>query len=376
MAKIKVVFTMANNSTAPYFLWFAEEASKRDDIELIFVMLTEEKPILPEQVEKFNCKGYWVPFDFRRRRTQMIKAVPKLYRLFRKLKPDVVHTHLFDDSVPALLAARLAGIKVRAITKGDTFYHYNFAPKWVKFDKYNNRNAHFVIAPATEAYDFILNKEKCPPAKLKMIHTRIPVKYFTEDKPQVTEQLRQKYLGNDNRFVVGTMARFIEWKGYKTLVAAAEIVLRKHKDIVFLLMGEGEQKLEIEKRVEEKGISDHFIFGGRVDNALLPSFYPLYDVFVHPAFMEPGGFVIMETMAVGLPIVSMPTGTAKDGIIHKQNGWLSEYQNPLSVAEGIIYFYENRMPKPWLEPRKTAFEKFDFQLMVDAYMNLYRTKIS
>jgi len=97
-----------------------------------------------------GCDCYWIKFDENKRKRSTIKVVFQLYRLFQKLNPDVVHTHLFDDSLPSLLAARFAGVNIRAITKADTGFHYSYKPQWVWFDKLNNWNATHIVAISTE----------------------------------------------------------------------------------------------------------------------------------------------------------------------------------------------------------------------------------
>ena len=73
----------------------------------------------------------------------------------------------------------------------------------------------------------------------------------------------------------------------------------------------------------------------------IPSLYSILDVYVHAASFEPFGFVIPEAMMNGAPVVSTPTGSALDAIIHKENGYLAEYKNSDSLAEGISYIINN-----------------------------------
>ena len=109
-----------------------------------------------------NCDCFWIQYDYRKRKLGMITALFKLYRLFKKLNPDVINTHLFDDSVPALFAARLAKIKTRVILKGDTAYHWYYNPKWVWVDRFNNWNATHIVAPVARRKNLLLKRKKRP----------------------------------------------------------------------------------------------------------------------------------------------------------------------------------------------------------------------
>jgi hypothetical protein len=152
---MKIVFVIANNSSVPYFKWFAERSAKNKEHQFCFVMLHSESPDMIVDAAQWGCECYWIPFNNEKRKSSMISSFFKLYQLFKKLKPDVVHSHLFDDSLPTLLAARLAMVRKRVITKQDTTFHYFYAPKWVIADKFNNWNATDLIPVSKEAEDFI-----------------------------------------------------------------------------------------------------------------------------------------------------------------------------------------------------------------------------
>ena len=106
-----VVHVIANNSTVPYLNWFAERLGKYPDVKFTVIALYPEKPALIEEMKAYGCDAYWIKYDQAKRKSGMIYSFFKLYRLFKKLKPDAMNAHLFDDSLPALLAARMAGIK-------------------------------------------------------------------------------------------------------------------------------------------------------------------------------------------------------------------------------------------------------------------------
>lgn len=367
-----IVFVMANNSSVPYFNWFAEEAHRKGAHTFSFVAMTAEKPKMPDDVGKYNWKGHWIRFNCKHRRTHMVLAVWKLFWLFRKIKPDVVSTHLFDDSVPALLAARIAGVKIRAITKGDTSFHYRHTPQWVKFDRFNNCNANLVISPSAEGREFIIDIEKCLASKIHLIHHGIPVEPYCNFDLNYSEVTVLPY-NLKGKFVVGTVSRFIEWKGYTSIVKVIEKLAPLYPDMVFVFLGEGGQKPYIKQLISEKGLNDVVIFAERIENDQMPYFYKNLDVYLHAANMEPFGFTIAEAMMSGLPVVSMPTGAARDAIQHTINGWLGKYEDTDSLVEGVEFFYHNRVGKPWLMARETAQRLFDFRKMFDSYTGLFES---
>ena len=367
-----IVFTIANNSSVPYFNWFAKHASLQKKHTFTFVALCKEKPKMIEDVAIYGWKCHWIFFDHDSRKRNMVSAFFQAFRLFKKIKPDVVHSHLFDDSVPCLLAARLASVKIRGIVKADTGFHYHYSPKWMVFDRFNNWNATDIIPPSKESEKFILEKEKVDKSKTTMIHHGIPSEIFTIQSEENINMLIKKYELN-NKIVIGTVSRLIEWKGYKYVIEAAEIIIKKYPNSVFLFVGEGKQRKELEELVNEKKLNKHIIFTGWMDRAYIPSLYSILDAYVHAASFEPFGFVIPEAMMNGAPVVSTPTGSALDSIQHKENGYIVEYKNSDSLAKGIDYMLINGH---LLRKRgqETALRMFEFDVMFKNYIKLYENR--
>jgi glycosyltransferase involved in cell wall biosynthesis len=370
-----VLFAIANNSSVPYFKLFMEKAAKDKTLHFSFVALTTEFPEMINEAKFFGFDGYWVPFDCTSRKSQMIKAIPKLHKLFRRLKPDIVHSHLFDDSLPVLFAARIAGIPIRIITKQDTAYHFVYARKWVKADRFNNWNATHVIAVSEEAKEFVRDIEKCPTNKLSMIHHGISISQFLDiDKDWVTDFKAKHQL--EGRFVIGTVARLIDWKGYLNIIEVAEMVVKKIPEALFLWAGNGDQKPLLEKKIKQKGLENNIRLTGFIEKAKMANFYYSMDLYLHAAKMEPFGFVIAEAMVSGIPVVSTPTGAARDAIIHKENGWIGDYTNPKTLADGILFYYNNMPLKPYKNSQDTALKMYDFSNMYNNYINLFKEALN
>ena len=364
-----IVFTIADEGAVPYFQWFAQKAKQEEKHKFSFVALATKKTEMQEKIEQIACDTYLIPFDVNHRKKSMISAVFKLYKLFKKIKPDIIQTNLFDDSLPGLLAARLAGIRKRIIVKQDTTFHYYYAPKWVKADKFNNWNATDLVPVSSEAKQFIIDKEKADISKITMIHHGIPSELFTKSTEEYRQLLIDKYHLQD-RIIIGTVSRLIDWKGYKYLIKAAKLVVEKYPKAIFLFVGEGPQKLELEILIKKQKLENNITFVGWLDRKLIPSFYSILDVYAHAASNEPFGFVIPEAMMNAAAVVSTPTGSALDAIKHKENGFLCKYKDSESLAEGIIYTIENGVIFKE-KGKQTALKMYEFDVMYNNYLNMY-----
>ena len=365
-----VIQIMANNPSVPYFKWLAEEVHKHPGMKFTFIAMCSERPVMLDEMKERNCDCVWVKYDNKDRKAGMIKAFFELLKLFRKLKPDVVHTHLFDDSFPGLLAAKIAGVKKRVITKQDTTFHWYYAPKWVWADRFNNRNATHLIAVTEENKEFILNSERADPKKIRLAHNGFPFDLMTNQSDETKRKYIEKY-GLQGKIVVGTVSRLIEWKGYVHIINAAERLVVKYPQIHFLFIGEGMQKKELENLIAEKKLQNHITLTGWIDRADIPSLYGIMDVYAHAAKFEPFGFVIIEAMFNGVPVVSTATGVAKDAIVHEENGYLVAYKNMELLANGIEFMLENDGKAMGIKGTESALKTFQFEQMFDRYKNIY-----
>lgn len=365
-----VIQIMANNSSVPYFKWFAEEVHKYPEMKLTFVAMCAERPAMLDEMKERGCDCVWIKYNDADRKSGMVKAFFALVKLFRKLKPDVVHTHLFDDSFPGLLAAKVAGVKKRVITKQDTTFHWYYAPKWVWADRFNNRNATHLLAVTEENKQFILECEHADPKKIRLAHNGFPFDLMTKQSDDIKQKYVEKY-GLRDKIVVGTVSRLIEWKGYQDIINAAERLVKKYPQIHFLFIGQGEQKKALEKKIADKNLQNHITLTDWIDRADMPSLYGIMNVYAHAAKFEPFGFVIIEAMFNGVPVVSTATGVAKDIIVHEENGYLVSYEAVEKLADGIEYMIENDGRAIGAKGKEAALKSFQFETMFANYKKIY-----
>ncbi len=88
-----------------------------------------------------------------------------------------------------------------------------------------------------------------------------------------------------------------------------------HDDLALMLLGEGPQREELERR----GLPD-VVFGGVLHGQELSRAYASADVFVFPSLVDAGPMVILEAMASGVPVVVFNEGGAKDAVTHGETG--------------------------------------------------------
>jgi glycosyltransferase involved in cell wall biosynthesis len=373
---IHVLHTFSNNSSVPYLSWFAERARQEGTVRYTFLIMYPERPAMMDEMEALGFSCIWIPYDDRKRKRGLLRAFPLLWKYIRRYRPDIVHCNLFDDSLPGLLAARLAGTKIRVITRQDTGFHWKYAPRWVFLDRWNTRMATHVIAISGECEQFLIEKEGTPSCKITLVHNGIPTALYTRQDQDIMTGLAQRFGLTGHHPVIGTVARFIEWKGYRQIVEAATRVLQEHPDACFLFCGSGPQEQEVQNWVAEAGIKEQVVFTGWIERSHMASFYGLLDLYLHAAELEPFGLVYAEAMLNGVPIVSTPTGAARDAIEDGRNGILVQERTGAALAAGIERCLTTDLRTLGEAGRKTALRMFPFEVMWTGTLGIYQKAIS
>ncbi len=366
-----VLHTFANNDHVPYLSWFAERAHREGGVHYTFLILFPERPRILDEMRALGFDAEWIRYDDRHRKSGLLRALPSLWKHIRRYKPDIVHCHLFDDTLPGLIAARLAGIRTRVTTRQDTAYHWMHTPQWVAFDRWNMRLSTRVIAISNECRDFLIEKEGTPADKVQLVHNGIPPTPYTRQDPAVMARMRERFGLDGKHPVIGTVARFIPWKGHEHIVAAARILVRDHPQARFIFCGTGLGEADIRALVAEAGLQDHVVFTGWVERAEIASLFGLFDVYLHAAEMEPFGLVIAEAMMNGVPVVSTPTGAALDAIQDGVNGVLVERRDGAALAEGVARVLASDARAMGAAGRDTALRLYHFDVMWNGTMDVY-----
>jgi glycosyltransferase involved in cell wall biosynthesis len=366
---IKVLQSMSNNPKTFYFERFAKVYDPKK-IKLDFLLLCKDEPTLSEDVGQYGCNVHWIPFDSAKRKTHYFKALIQGIKVLKKLKPDILHVHLFDDAIPLLIAAKIVGIKYKVISKLDVGFHINNNPSLIKLDKLNNRLSDHLITVSKDCYDLVKNIEGADESKMTLVYQGFPFDEITGTDTELQNQLKEQFQVN-NRIVFLTVARFIYLKGYDFLIDA--YVSLKAKGIKFraIFVGYGEQQEHYEKLIKEKGLEDEVILSSAIDRNKLNNLYKISNYFIHPAVVEPFGFVIPEAIINGVPALCTNVGSAPEAIIHKETGFLAKTKSSESLLEGIEYLLENSNEEMIAKGKKHVEEIFTMDKMWNGHQKIY-----
>ena len=197
-----------------------------------------------------------------------------------------------------------------------------------------------------------------------------------QHKQRITPEERsekRKELGiKDDQLVLINLGRLGTEKNVGELIDFYAKASTKRDDILFLIVGDGPAKTELEQQAEQLGIADRVIFTGMVNPSEVHNYYQLGDVFVSASSSETQGLTYVEAAASGLPLLCREDLCLTDVIVQNENGY--QYKNEKEFLDWLDSIIDD--PK-WRETAgkrsEEIAESFDKSAFGDAVEKVYKS---
>jgi glycosyltransferase involved in cell wall biosynthesis len=302
------------------------------------------------------------------------RALMRLCGLFRKERPVIVHTHTSKAGMLGRWAAFFAGVPIIVHTPhGHVFWSYFGKAKTAVFillERWSARITTRIVALTHREMMDHVRFRIAPEEKFTVIHSGVDLSRFSGAAGDISK-IRQEMNLPEDAFVVGTTGRLTAVKGHIHLLRAAASILKQRKDIIFLLLGDGELHDDLRNYAEREVIVRNVRFlGWRSDVA---SALSAFDVFVFPSLNEGMGKAIVEAMAMGKPVIASDVGGIPDLIVHGENGLLVSPADSEALANAILDLYENPDKRKIMgEAGRLIVAKYSVDAMLRKIEELYR----
>lgn len=283
----------------------------------------------------------------------------KLVKLFRKEKPDVVHTHIYASKY-ALPAAVLAGVKRKIHTV------HNMAQKeqgWAgrKINSFMYKYCNVTpVALSNEIRRSIQEVYGLPKNKIPAIYNGIDL---SKCIPKETYGIKECYT-----FL--HIGRFMKVKNHETLIRAFAKIAALHENVKLQLIGEGELRPQIEELVKSLKIENKVEFLGLQANV-----YPFLhgaDTFCLPSKYEGIPMTLIEAMGTGVPIISSAVGGIPD-MLRDERDALLVLPDMESVANSMERLYSDCALRERLGVAAEKRSKdFSSETMAIKYIDVYK----
>lgn len=185
---------------------------------------------------------------------------------------------------------------------------------------------------------------------------------------------RARYGIPAGRRIVNQTGWMVSYKGVDKLLRAAPRVLAEVPDVQFVLVGDGEQRPELEALAAELGIADHVTWTGVVERPVDEGVFAAADVCCqlsqwHEAF----GLTLAEAMSFGRPLIGTRIGAIPELIVDGENGFLVDRDDVPGVARRLIELLSDAELRLRLgrAGRRRAEEMFDLRRSVARYLEIF-----
>ncbi len=232
----------------------------------------------------------------------IFKNIYQCYHIFKVNHYAIVHAHLNTLSIFPLLAATLAGVKVRIAHSHSTAVkseHIRTAVKYLLRPFAKLFSTHY-CACSTYAGKWLFGKRSYQARKIRIVPNAIEIERFSYH-PEVRTRTRL-LLNLGDTFVVGHVGRFMYQKNHDFVIDIFEKIHDMLPNTILLLIGSGELEEEVREKVKRLGLDESVRFlGVRFD---VPQLLQAMDVMIFPSHYEGLGLVTIEAQAAGLPVIA------------------------------------------------------------------------
>jgi lipopolysaccharide/colanic/teichoic acid biosynthesis glycosyltransferase/glycosyltransferase involved in cell wall biosynthesis len=270
-----------------------------------------------------------------------LKALIALYRLIRRERPQVVHTHAAKPGVLGRVAARLAGVPVVVHTFHGHILHGYYGP-WMSWllRRMERMLAHLtdrIIAVSEQVKQDLVRYGVAPAGKISVIPLGLELDSFLDCDIHRGALRRELGITSDAP-LVGIVGRIFPIKNHRLFLEAAALVAAKEPRARFVVVGDGTLRPAMEALARQLGIWERTIFTGwRRD---LPRVYADLDILVVSSDNEGTPVSAIEAMASGCPVVATRVGGLPDLVQDGEVGRLVPAGDAEAMAGAILGLLE------------------------------------
>ena len=204
----------------------------------------------------------------------------------------------------------------------------------------------------------------------RVVYNGINTDKFSPGK--VYKDIRKEFNIPVDKTLLAYIVRITTQKDPFTLIKAMKIVLEKTKDIMVVMVGEGDLKEAVMQMVSSENLSENIIFEDfRQD---IPDILEASDIYCLPSLWEGLPIGVLEAMSMGKVVIATPVDGTKEIVSHDLNGLLFPVRDEQKLAEAIMAVHQDKELRKRLGvyAMATVQEKFTLESMVKEIENHYK----
>jgi len=303
------------------------------------------------------------------------RLFPRLYRLFRELRPAIVHTRNLA-ALEALVPAAAAGVRARVHGEHGRDVH-DLDGSRRKYRLIRRIHSPFVtryVALSRELEQYLHERVGVPSERIAQIYNGVDLERF-RPSPAGRVPIPACPFQDPGYWLVGTVGRLEAVKDQVNLARGFAHALRSRPEarrrLRLVIAGEGSVRPEIERILRDEGALELVWLSG--ERADVPDLMRGLDCFVLPSLAEGISNTVLEAMASGLPVIVTRVGGNPELVEDGMTGRLVPPADPAALASEILSYYADPATarRHGRAGRHLAARRYSLEQMVKRYDELY-----
>ena len=308
-----------------------------------------------------------------------VLALFKLYRLMRRERPQIVHTHESKAGFLGRLAARIAGVPIVLHTYHGHVLRGYYGPlkSWAlrRMEQLLALLTDRLIAVSEQVKRDLVQYRVARSEKISVVPLGFDLEPFLSSEAHRGSFRREMNLNGSTR-LVGIVGRLFPIKNHRLFLDAAALVTVEEPASRFVVVGDGVLRQELDQYARDLSIRDMVIFTGwRRD---LPRIYADLDVLVVSSDNEGTPVSAIESMASGCPVVATRVGGIPDVISDGDTGYLVPAGDADALASRILSLLRDDQEVSRLRASARAYarDRYNLRRLISDIQAIYENLIS
>ncbi|WP_035668038.1 glycosyltransferase family 4 protein [Flavobacterium sp. 83] len=342
-----------------FVYYLAKAQSKNKSLEVGVFFCKKEGELISLFLD-IDIKRYFIDidaFDLNLVKYTKMNSIAKHY--------DVVHIHSFRPIRDLLFyfnSNKVIFTNHSVLGFGRAVKRTDFL-KWSLFKFFSNRKKIFLTFNSKYTEDF-WRKRGVKNENSSIIYNGVSFR-------DVKNRDLRSVLNLNDKFIIGTSSRLIEWKRIDLLIKAFCVFQHNKKSAFLLIVGDGNEKGRLQELVKSLGMSEKVLFTGNVIN--VEDYQFMMDVCVFPSTTEAFGLVAIECMEYGKPVLVMADGGGITEVVEKLDE-SNVCDDMDSLIENLERYFNNQdlLKGKYFEERVAFSKEFDMNLKENEFFDVYK----
>jgi phosphatidylinositol alpha-1,6-mannosyltransferase len=194
----------------------------------------------------------------------------------------------------------------------------------------------YVVSISEITKQRFLQWSKLTPRKYFLLPNAIIQRHYGAGAKSPALLQRYGLVGKTVLLTLGRLAAEEKYKGFDEVMDLLPALAEEIPDIAYVIVGDGDDRPRLEAKARSRGIHDRVVFAGFIPEAEKADHYRLADAFVMPGRGEGFGFVFLEALACGIPVLGSSLDGSREALRQGELGILVDPERPDDVQAGIL----------------------------------------